>query len=284
MKICPRCKFQNPDAVRDCLACGINIRWAILNPSKCGEIVLDPDRYEIAVARRSQLRQKKQDGQPFSLRQILTKLVDTALLYDTNCIEQGEEEKKLVPNPTPDSEPLVNDIHNIRRKKILFRNGSSITLSQNEKIEITRKTISFGRDVYQSHNVVGFSDGEVDLGKIIPMWIVLTGFLVGFVVGKFEPWVGILIGWLSFVALIINIAQKKKYGFLLTLTSGDKHLFITSDSRGLAEVVDQIRRFMESDENTSYTVAVNNNSITVHGNFTGVAASGNNASTISNNL
>jgi hypothetical protein len=230
MIVCPSCKSENPDAGKNCLACNINIQWAILHPG-------------IWEAR-------DRNGQ------------------------QG------------DSSGTTRESNSTARKKKLFRNGSSITLSQNEEIKITRKTISFGQDVYQFHNVVGFSDGEVDLGKIIPMSIILIGFLVGFIVASFPLFreYGITILVLSSVGLVVNLYQEKRYGLLLTLTSGDKHLFITNDSRGLAEVVGQIRSFMESDDNSSYTVAVSNNSITVHGNFTGVAASGNNASTISSNV
>jgi hypothetical protein len=253
MKICPRCKFENIDTAWDCLACNINIQWAVLNPSKVREIDLDPYQYKTAVAERSQLEERKTHSQQ-------------SLSSRNSSNTSGS--------------------NSIGRKKILFQNGSSITLSQKEEIKITRKTISFGRDVYQFHNVVGFSDGEVDLGKIIPMPIILTGFLMGFIVASL-PFIreyGILILVLSSVGLAVNLCQEKKHGLLLTLTSGDKHLFITVDSRGLAKVVDQIRSFMESDDNSSYTVAVNNNSITVHGNFTGVAASGNNASTISSSV
>jgi hypothetical protein len=215
---------------------------------------------------------------------------------ETGCLACGDSaafnlvrmtrEKERQNNHGQHSSSVNSKAHNVTaRKKRLFRNGSSITLSQNEEIKITRKTISFGRDVYQFHNVVGFSDGEVDLGKIIPMPIVLIGFLMGWIIANLSSRdAGMLVLTLSFIALMVNIYQEKKYGLLLTLTSGDKHLFITSDSKGLAKVVDQIRSFMESDEDSSYTVAVNNNSITVHGNFAGVAASGNNASRISNNV
>jgi hypothetical protein len=197
-----------------------------------------------------------------------------------------ERERKENYGQQSSSPANTNESNGGKRKKTLFQNGSNITLSQNEEIKITRKTISFERDVYQFHHVVGFSDGEVDLGKIIPMPVILIGFLMGFIVASlsFLREYGITILVLSSVGLAVNLYQEKRYGLLLTLTSGDKHLFITADSRGLAKVVDQIRSFMESDDDRSYTVAVSNNSITVHGDFTGVAASGNNASTISSNV
>jgi hypothetical protein len=215
---------------------------------------------------------------------------------ETGCLTCGDSvafnlvriarEKRKNYGQQSSSPANTNKSNGGKRKKTLFQNGSSITLSQNEEIKITRRTISFGRDVYQFHHVVGFSDGEVDLGEIIPMSVILIGFLVGFIVASlsFFREYGITILVLSSVGLAVNLYQGRRYGLLLTLTSGDKHLFITADSRGLAEVVGQIRSFMESGDNSSYTVAVNNNSITVHGNFTGVAASGNNASTISSNV
>jgi uncharacterized membrane protein len=160
MIICPSCKSENPDAGKKCLACNINIQWAILHASKW--------------------EARERNGQ------------------QANSSGTASESKGTA------------------RKKRLFQNGSNITLSQNEEIKITRKTISFGRDVYQFHNVVGFSDGEVELGRIIPMPVILIGFLVGFVVANFPLFreYGITILVLSSIGLAVNLYQEKRYGLI----------------------------------------------------------------------
>jgi hypothetical protein len=164
MNVCPRCKFENLDTGGgECLACGIDIQWALLNPNMWNAMDITPDEYKAAVQKRKRYSDSPVGQQSFS--------------------------------------PNAQEPQGATRKKRLFQNGSNITLSQKEEIKITKKTISFGRDVYQFHNVVGFSDGEVDFGKIIPMSVVLIGIFVGFLVASF-PFAreyGILLLGLSFV-------------------------------------------------------------------------------------
>ena len=250
MPICPRCGFENESTTWDCYACGINIQWASLNPGEWTK--LNPDQVDYKAAE----RRKAQKRNPPSKKPS----------YPTNRKRQSLKES------------------NSKRK--LFQNGTSITLKNNERIQITKKTIAFDRDVYQFRNVVGFSEGKIELGNIVPIPLILAGFLIGLLLANFSDYriYGIAIAALSILGMLLNVTQRKKYGLLLTLNSGDKHLFITTDEIGLAEVVSKLREFMETDSDGNYVVTANDNSITVHGSLTGVAAAGNKEVNISTDI
>jgi hypothetical protein len=256
MPICPRCGFENGDAW-DCCACGINIQWANLNPDKWTKVSSDQVNYNAAEKRKNAAEKKNGQG---------NKPPSKHFSYPTI--------------PTGRSSARTN------RTRKLFQNGTSITLKKNEAIQITKKTVSFGQDVYQFRNIVGFSEGEIELGNIIPIPLILSGFLFGLFLANFmtDRTYGVAIAVISILGMIINIAQSRKYGLLLTLNSGDKHLFVTTDGRGLARVVGKLREFMETDSDGKYVVTVNDNSITVHGSLTGVAASGNKETNISTDI
>lgn len=83
---------------------------------------------------------------------------------------------------------------------------------------------------------------------------------------------------------MVIIARGSKYGLLMTLNSGDRHLFITSDRDKMADVVNEIYAFMESDKDGVYIVTINDNSINIKGDMTGVAASVSSGSTITSNI
>lgn len=88
----------------------------------------------------------------------------------------------------------------------------------------------------------------------------------------------------AFFLWIAALSRKKKYGLILTLNSGDRHMFVTSDHKTLSEVIQQLYTFMESDKDGTYLYTINNNSIKIHGDMTGgVAATGNKSSTINSN-
>jgi hypothetical protein len=82
---------------------------------------------------------------------------------------------------------------------------------------------------------------------------------------------------------MINLIQETRYGLILTLNSGDKHLFITTDWGSVTKVVNQLNTFIESKQDGVYMVSITNNSVKVKGNMTGVAAVGTGNTTISSN-
>ncbi|PIE31240.1 hypothetical protein CSA56_18950 [candidate division KSB3 bacterium] len=170
-------------------------------------------------------------------------------------------------------------------------NKEDLTFKSNQKIIITKRTLSFGNDVYQFRNITGFSDGELQLKAVIPWSIVLLALIIGPLLLAMNMRLGVLpmggtytlygtteIGWIviicAIIATLINFSQGRKYGLVLSLNSGDKHLFVTSDRKNLAHAVTQLYQFMESEQDGIYVVNVTDNSITVKGNMTGVAAAG----------
>ena len=70
-----------------------------------------------------------------------------------------------------------------------------------------------------------------------------------------------------------NFAKPKHYGLLLTLNSGDKKLFITSDVEGLKRVIEVIYEFIESQKEAIYQMSINNSKVS--GNFIQGSAGGN---------
>jgi hypothetical protein len=90
-------------------------------------------------------------------------------------------------------------------------------------------------------------------------------------------------GWLAFFSFVFTISaiagavwnfiKPKHYGFLLSLNSGDKKLFTTSDVDGLKQVISVIYDFIETEQDSTYQITVNNSKI--RGNFIQGAVGGN---------
>ena len=185
--------------------------------------------------------------------------------------------------------------------------GSNMTLNDDgrvlyqtgKEIRITKRTVSFGSNVYQFKNITGFSDGKIKRRLLIPCWWLVVGFIIGFIcinsnvhVGYFHfgkqyvlygtKEIGICIIVLAILGMIIDFTQEKKYGLILTLNSGDRHLFVTSDQDRMFGVIRQLHAFMESDQDGAYVVTINDNSIKIE-NMTGVVASRTKNTTISSN-
>ena len=49
--------------------------------------------------------------------------------------------------------------------------SQNITLEKTKLIVVTKRTIRFARNVYQTHNITGFGEGEIDIGGI--PWILI---------------------------------------------------------------------------------------------------------------
>ena len=62
-----------------------------------------------------------------------------------------------------------------------------------------------------------------------------------------------------------NIIKPQYYGLLLTLNSGDKKLFVTTDKPGLKQVLLVVYDFIETGNDATYQISINNSS--VKGNF-----------------
>ena len=61
-------------------------------------------------------------------------------------------------------------------------------------------------------------------------------------------------------------------------------MFITSDRKALSEVIQKLYKFMESDQDGMPPITINDNSIQIQGNVTGVVASDTKNTTISSNV
>ena len=141
----------------------------------------------------------------------------------------------------------------------------SITLEKNKKIiTITKKTVRFASNVYQTKNIAGFSEGEVDI-RSIPWVYVIAVVIVGLILHSFNGEVGVLLTLAGISGGVWNFAKPKHYGLLLTLNSGDKTLFTTTDKPGLKKVISLLYDFVESEKDETFQISINNSE--VKGNF-----------------
>jgi uncharacterized membrane protein len=142
--------------------------------------------------------------------------------------------------------------------------NTSITLERNKVITITKRTVRFSKNVYQTCNITGLSEGEVDVGTI--PWIIIIGaFGLSPIVGFSSGAVGSLFVLAAISGVVWNFVKPKHYGLLLTLNSGDKKLFVTTDTVNLQRVIEEIANFIESDKGEVYQISINNSQI--QGNF-----------------
>jgi hypothetical protein len=146
----------------------------------------------------------------------------------------------------------------------LLGRNQSITLERNKVITLTKRTVRFSKNVYQTHNIAGFGEGEVDIGTI-PWIIIIVVFIVGLIFFRFNLEKGLLVTFIGIFGALWNCTKPKHYGFLLTLNSGDKKLFVTADQEGLKRVIEVIYDFIETEKEATYQISVNNSK--VNGNF-----------------
>ncbi|GAB4172521.1 MAG: hypothetical protein Fur006_01370 [Coleofasciculaceae cyanobacterium] len=141
-----------------------------------------------------------------------------------------------------------------------LESSRNITLERNKVITLTKRTVRFSKNVYQTHNIAGFGEGEVDIGTI--HWIIILGVLIiGLMFDPFNNTVGWLLILAAIGGAIWNFAKPKHYGFLLTLNSGDKKLFTTTDKEGLKKVIAEIYDLIETEKEKTYQITVNNSKV-----------------------
>lgn len=142
--------------------------------------------------------------------------------------------------------------------------NQNITLEHNKVITLTKRTIRFSKNVYQTHNITGFSEGEVDMGTI-PWGIIVALLLIGSTVGIANSGIGLVLSLAAIGGAIWNFSKPKHYGLLLTLNSGDKKLFTTTKTEQLKEIIAQIYEFIESEKEVTYQISISNSEVS--GNF-----------------
>jgi hypothetical protein len=139
--------------------------------------------------------------------------------------------------------------------------NQSITLERNKTITITKRTVRFsGANVYQTHNITGFSEGEVDIGTI-PWLIIIIVFFGSGIAGIGNSGLGGLLSLVAIGGAVWNFAKPKHYGLLLTLNSGDKKLFVTSDKANLKVAIGAIYELIEKEKDATYQISIENSNV-----------------------
>jgi hypothetical protein len=198
---------------------------------------------------------------------------------------------------------LLYTINTQRMEEVMVLNDDGRVIYQKgqQQIRITKNSVSFNDNVYQLCNITGFSSGKIKRYPIVPFCWIFTALIVGFTfiaidikfgyISFFGIHIllsvrlfGIFVFGLAATGIFINIGQDVRYGLILTLNSGDKHLFITTDNIKMKEVISQLYEFIDSKMDGVYLVNVTDNSIHIKGSMTGVAASGAAGSTITSDI
>lgn len=145
----------------------------------------------------------------------------------------------------------------------------------NSTIYITKKSLQFGQQVYQLHNVTGFAASEISK-ILIPIKVLLALFVVGLLIGSFgNQVVGYLMVGGSILGIVYNVLQPKQYGLAIYLNSGQVKFFTTTDKNSLTKLIASIYEYINSDKQLEPLVYnfVHGN---VNGNFIGGHASSSN--------
>jgi hypothetical protein len=142
--------------------------------------------------------------------------------------------------------------------------NQSITLEWNKVITISKKTVRFSKNVYQTHNIAAFGEGYVDIGTI-PWGIIIVVAILGLIMASFARGEGWLLVLAAIGGATWNFVKPKHYGFLITLNSGDKKLFITTDKEGIQKVISVIYDLIEAKKEATYEISINHSQI--KGNF-----------------
>lgn len=159
---------------------------------------------------------------------------------------------------------------NIASKNSSYSNRN-ITLVENEVITITKRTLRFSKMIYQTRNVTSLGEGEVEI-KTIPWLILIAIIIVGIIVSNFKGDISLLLIVIAISGIVYNLAKPKHHGLLLTLNSGEKILFITTEELSLKIAIEEIYKMMESGGDIAYQISIQNSR--VKGNFIQGDASG----------
>ncbi|NEQ40350.1 MAG: hypothetical protein F6K40_30605 [Okeania sp. SIO3I5] len=143
-----------------------------------------------------------------------------------------------------------------------FVNGKNITIKRGERnILVTKRTIRFGKSVYQTSNIAGFSEGEVETAGIPWVFLIIL-MIVGLIImaANSNNNVGSILTIISILGAFWNIFKPKEYGLLLTINSGNEILF-SSSREGMEKTISEIYKFIESEEDSTYKISINNSSV-----------------------
>lgn len=155
-----------------------------------------------------------------------------------------------------------------------FGSNHQTTVEKRQRvITITQKTVRFSDNVYQTHNITGFSEGTVDI-ETIPWWIIILVFVTGLILcssnNRVAPStlyattnniVGLFLILASIGGTTWKVTRPRNYGLLLTFNSGHQTLFVTTDRENLKQAVIVIYDFIEEEKNAIYQIDISNSSV-----------------------
>ncbi|BDA71830.1 hypothetical protein CAL7716_059960 [Calothrix sp. PCC 7716] len=146
----------------------------------------------------------------------------------------------------------------------LIQNDKDILVEPSAYIEITKKTVRFGRNVYQFSNITGFGLVKIQNNYGLPIFCLILllaagGWLMtdGFRNYRWERvlWGGASI-FIGIYAIIMILRIPTPYGFELELNSGKSRIITTRDIEGVKKIVSTLYDFMENEAEKSLVVNI----------------------------
>ncbi len=99
-----------------------------------------------------------------------------------------------------------------------FSSGQNIAIDRSKLITVTSKTVRFEGSVYQTHNISSFTEGEVEIGTV-PWIFIIIFIIVGLIVVvlNFDNSANFVLGctilFIGFLGVASNISNPKQRGF-----------------------------------------------------------------------
>ena len=142
-------------------------------------------------------------------------------------------------------------------------NRKNITVEQGKRdVLVTKRTVRFGPNVYQTSNITSFSEGEIEIAGV-PWLLLIILMVVGLIVlgAGTNNSVGQILAVASIAGAFWNFFKPKQYGLLFTTNAGDKVLFSSYDKTGVRETVSALSKFIESEKDATYRISINNSQV-----------------------
>lgn len=176
-------------------------------------------------------------------------------------------------------------------------NTNDVTISQTSSdrtLTIDKHAIRFGNHLYLTRNLCHFGPGKIPTFRIpwiligcslVPSMITLMAAGIDHVNTSLWFFASILLATPASIGTWFNLTRSQKYGLLVSMSSGEKRLFPTSDSSGIEEALKITLQVLQTSyEDLSAKITVNNNRVAYQLENSGVINTGQNLGNLGANM
>ena len=130
-------------------------------------------------------------------------------------------------------------------------------------IEITKNTIKFGSSVYQSRNLTGVTVSSTPKQKFL-LYLGLILIVTGFLSFALAAVLGCFLLALAIFLLFAHFNQSQLHGLRFFLNSGQEILFLNNNKSFMIEIVEDIYRFIETENDLAMVIDQSTSTITYY--------------------